>query len=321
MIQRLFMLAVCGLLAWPAVAAEPLVIAVSRSPLSLPLFVADQQGYFAAEGVQVRLEEVLGGHRAMQALLEGKADLATVSETVAMFASFQRKDFAILASFVSSNDDIKLVTRAGSGIAKVSDLAGKRVGTVPGSASHYYLDTLLLLSGVAPGRIRIVSMQPEAMAQALQNGEVAAVAVWEPYPFKILGGVGNARIVPAQRFSTLTFSLAATRKVIDGGREADLVKLLRALELAEKFIATEPARAQDILKARLGLEQAFVEWIWPSYRYRLSLDQSLLPTLESQARWARKQGHVKAASSPNYLEFIHAAPLRAVSPANVNMLE
>jgi ABC-type nitrate/sulfonate/bicarbonate transport system substrate-binding protein len=321
MIQRIVILVLCAVLSSPAVAAEPLVIAVSRSPLSLPLFVAEHQGYFVAEGVQVRFEEVLGGHRAMQALLEGKADLATVSETVAMFASFQRKDFAILASFVSSNDDIKLLTRAGSGIATASDLAGKRVGTVPGSASHYYLDTLLLLSGVAPERVRIVGLQPEAMAQALQNGEVAAVAVWEPYPFNMLAGVRDARIVPARRFHTLTFNLAASRKAIDGGREDDLVRLLRALERAEKFIASEPGKAQDILKSCLGLEQAFVAWIWPGYNYRLSLDQSLLPTLESEARWARRQGHVKAAGSPNYLEFIHAAPLRAVSPANVNMVE
>lgn len=321
MLLRLCLLACFGMIACPVFAAGPLTIAVSHTPLSLPLYVAEKQGYFADEGVQVRFEEVIGGNRAMQAMLDGKSDLATVSETVVMFNSFKHNDFAILASFVKSNDDVKLVTREGNGIAKVSDLAGKRIGTITGSASHYFLDTMLLLAGVDPDRAQVVSMQPEAMAQALAQGEVAAAAVWEPYPFKILDSIRDSRIVSTPRFYTLTFNLVASRKIIDSERNTELVKLLRALVRAEQFIAAEPKKAQAILQSRLGLEQPFVDWIWPRYNYRLALDQSLLSTLESEARWARKHGHVKANNSPNYLGFIYSAPLRAVNPDAVNMVE
>lgn len=321
MLYRLSLLAICTLIAFPVLAAEPLSIAVSRSPLSLPLYVAEHEGYFVAEGVQVRLDEVLGGHRAMQALLDGKADLATVSETVVMFNSFKRNDFAIIASFVSSNDDIKLVTSANSGVAKVSDLAGKRVGTILSAASHYYLDTLLLLSGVDHDRVKVIGIQPEAMAQALQKGQVDAVAVWEPYPFQILGSVKHAHIVVAPRFYSLTFNLASSRTLIAGERKDELVSLLRALDRAQRFIDTEPKKSQEIMKSRLVLEQSFIDWIWPRYNFRLALDQSLLSTLESEARWARKQGHVKTDKSPNYLEFIESAALRKVHPGAVSIVE
>jgi NitT/TauT family transport system substrate-binding protein len=321
MIQRLCLLALCAAIFSPVIAAAPLTIAVSRSPLSLPLYVAEENGYFAAEGLQVRIEEVIGGHRAMQSMLDGKADLATVSETVVMFNSFKRNDFSILASFVSSNDDIKLVMRSNSGIGKISDLAGKRVGTILSTASHYYLDTLLLLSGVDHDRVKIIAMQPETMALALQKGEVDAVAVWEPYPFQILANVKDARLLSAPRFYSLTFNLAASRKLTEGEHNEDLLKLLRALNRAQQFIDTEPKKAQTIMKSRLGLEQAFVDWIWPRYNFRLSLDQSFLSTLESEARWARTQGHIKAAKSPNYLEFIYSKPLRQVLPGAVNITE
>lgn len=321
MTLRLYLLVFLTVIAFTASAAAPLAIAVSRSPLSLPLYVAEHEGYFAAEGVQVRLEEVIGGHRAMQAMLDGHTDLATISETVVMFNSFKRNDFVLLASFVSSNDDVKLVTRSGSGILKVADLAGRRVGTVTGTASHYYLDTLLLLSGVNPAHVQIVPLQPEAMALALQKNEVAAVAVWEPYPFQILGSVQDARVVAAPRFYTLTFNLVANRKITTGKDSEDLVKLLRALDRAQHFIAAEPKKAQAIMQSRLGLEQPFVDWIWTRYNYHLALEQSLLTTLESEARWARTQGHVKAASSPNYLEFIYAVALRKALPGAANIAE
>lgn len=318
---RLCIFTLFALLLSSTLAAEPLTIAVSRTPLSLPLYVAEHEGYFAAEGVQVQFEEVTGGNRAAQALLDGKADLATTSETVVMFNSFKRNDFAIIASFVNSNDDIKLVARSGSGVTKVSDLAGKRVGTTLGTASHYYLDTLLILAGVDPERVTTVGMPPEAMAQALLKGEVAAIAAWEPYPFQIVGNVPGTQLVPAQRFYTLTFNLIASQKMTHGDYDKDLVKLLRALDRAQQFIATKPKQAQAIMQSRLDMQQPFIDWIWSRYNFRLALDQSLLSTLESEARWARKQGHIKAPNSPNYLDFIYTTALRKALPASVSIEE
>ncbi|MDD2883603.1 MAG: ABC transporter substrate-binding protein, partial [Dechloromonas sp.] len=58
-------------------AAEPLRLALSQTPLSLPFYVAKQQGFFSAEGLHIQIEEVIGGHRSMQRLLAGEADLTT----------------------------------------------------------------------------------------------------------------------------------------------------------------------------------------------------------------------------------------------------
>jgi len=319
MIQRICSFAFSAFISFGAIAAEPLSIAVSRTPLCLPFYVAEHEGYFAAEGVQVRIEEVIGGHRAAKAVLDGVTDMGTIAETGIMFNSFKRNDFAILASFVNSNDVIKLVTRAGSGITTISDLAGKRVAITTATSSQYFLDTQLILSGVDYKKVHIVNMQPEAMAQALLKEEVAAVAVWDPFPFEILASVPDAQIVSAPRFYTLTYNLVASRKLLGKEHDDDIVKLLRALDRAQNFIAAEPGQAQAIMKSRLSLEQSLVNWIWPRYNYRLALDQSLLTTLENEARWARMNGHVQAASSPSYLDFIYAAPLRQASPNSVSI--
>jgi ABC-type nitrate/sulfonate/bicarbonate transport system substrate-binding protein len=311
------------LLAWwlavPA-AAEPLVLAVSRTPLSLPLYVADQEGYFAAEGVPVTLQEVIGGHRTMQALLAGEADLATSSDAVVTFASYRSQAFVLLASFVTSTDDVKLVVGPTSGITGVGDLTGKRVGTILGSASHYYLDTLAVLGGVDPKQLEVVGLQPEDMAAALQRGRVDAISVWQPFAFRAARDVAGARTLEDDGFYALSFNLVAARELVKT-READLERLLRALNRAEAFIAANPKASQKLLRTRLNLDPDYIDWLWGRYRYRLTLEQALVTTLESEARWAREEGHVSAAHSPNYLEFLHSAPLRRVSPNAVGVVE
>jgi NitT/TauT family transport system substrate-binding protein len=82
--------------------AQELTIAVSRTVLSLPLYVAESQHYFAAEGVAVRTLECMGGQRCIKLIFDGQALLATASELPVMFNSFARSDYAVIASFVST---------------------------------------------------------------------------------------------------------------------------------------------------------------------------------------------------------------------------
>ncbi len=296
-----------------AATAAALTIAVAKTPLSLPLYVAQSQGYFDAEGVQVKLVDVVGGKLAMDRLLLGEADLATSSETVVMFSSFQGREFALLASFVTSSEDVRLIGAKTVDPARPLQMRGKRIGMVPASASQYYLDSWLLLQGIDPNEVTRVSLAPDAMESALARGEVDAVVTWEPFAYRTLRAVPQAKAFPNMGSYTLSFNLLVGSRHL-GRRDAELGKILRALERAEQFIRAQPQQAQALLRLRLELDPPFIDWIWPRTHYQLSLNQSLLYTLESEARWARQEGHVKAERSPNYLDFIYPGPLRSAVP-------
>lgn len=302
-----------GLSGLPVTAATGLTIAVARTPLSLPLYVAESQGFFAAEGVQITLKDVIGGNRTIQQLHDGAVDLATSSESVVVFHSFKRTDFAVIASFVTSHDDVDLIVGKALENARPEQLAGKRIGLVVGSASHYYVDSWLIFHGVDPKSTQPVSLQPETMAAALANGEVDAVSIWNLFSFEILKTVAGTRRLPNPGTYRLSFNLIAGQKLL-GARDDELAGLLRALLRAEQFIQAEPLKAQAILRKRLALEQDFIDWIWPKYQYRVMLEQPLIVALESAARWAREEGHVSASRSPNYLHFIYGEPLRKARP-------
>ncbi len=304
----------------PSVAvAQPLRIAVSRSPLSLPLYVAQQKGYLADQGLQVTLLPCMGGYRCMRELLDGKADIATVGELPIVFNSFERSDYAIIGTIVSTTEDVKLLAHARSGIAKPLHLAGKRIGAVMGSASQYFLELYLLTVGVDPQGVTIVPLAPEQMLDALQSGKIDAAALWEPHAYLAIKALGSsALLMPNSSAYLLTFNLVVQRRHV-GVRDAELTQLLRAVERAERFIQERPNEAQAILMSTLNLDQAFVDWVWPGMGYRLGLDQVLISTMEGQARWARREGHVKSGASPNFLGLLHTSPLKAVKPSAVGV--
>ena len=302
--------------------SQEMVLAVSRTALSLPVLVADHEGYFASEGVAVRTLECIGGQRCLKLLLEGQAQLATATELPVMFNSFERSDYAIVATFSTSNRDVKLVTRKSAGISNPRSLEGKRIGTVKGASAQYFLDSYLLFYDVDPTKVNIISLAPEQMAAAMERREVDAVAVWEPFAFLTIKALGtDSEVLSSPRIYTETFNLIADRRTISD-REGDLVKVLKALERAQRFIRDQPKQAQAILLGRLKLEQTFVDWSWNDLTYRMSLDQSLVTTMEGEARWALREKQVNMSKrNPNFLDLVAPEALRKAVPGAVMLVK
>ena len=300
--------------------ADTLTLAIARTPLSLPLYVAQAEGYFASAGLAPKIIDCVGGHQCLALVLDGSADIATASDSPVMFRSFERDDYVVIGTLASTSDDVKLVARKSAGIALPGNLRDKKVGVVRGSSSQFFLDSYLLWHGIDPKSVDSIWLQPDEMSAALRSGKVAAVAVWEPFAFDTLTALkDDAIVLPHSGVYALCFNLVARRRLA-GARDAELVKLLRAVARAEAFIQHNPRQAQAILRQRLGVDQRFIDWVWPGLRFQLALDQSLVKTLETEARWAVREGHVEGKTVPNYLHYLYTPPLREVDANAVGLL-
>ena len=304
-----------GLLSGPAQAAE-LTLAVARTALSLPVHVAEAQGFFTAEGVSVRTVDCVGGHRCLQALLDGSAQLATASELPVVFQSFTRTDYAIVATFTTGTKNIALIGRRSAGIADHSGLIGKRVGVIVGTSAQYFLDTFLLFHGIDPSRLTLVPLAPEKLAPAIERREIDAFVGYSQWVWPAMKALGpDAVMLPDPRIYTETFNLVAGRLTLKDQR-SDVVKVLRALQRAQRFIAEQPQRAKETLQSRLELPAGFADAVLPGMSYRMGLEQSLVSTMEGEARWALREGHVPAGQKvPNYLQYVEFGPLREAVPS------
>jgi NitT/TauT family transport system substrate-binding protein len=302
----------------PAVASE-LVFAVGRSPGSLPIYVAQAAGYFADERLNLRIVECAFGRLCLRQLLDGQAALATAADSPIVTASFTGPAFAIVATININRNDSKVIVRRSGPVHAISELAGRRVGTLVGTSAHYFLDSVSLLNGVDPQGLKLVDLPPGEMAARLKAGDVDAVAVFEPYGRDVAQALGaDAQVLSNRRIYMQSWNVLATPAVV-ARNEAELRALLRALARAEALIQRDPARAQRILRQRLQLDDAAVEAAWPDLSFKVGLEQSLLNTLGAQARWAMRKGLVQGAM-PNYLRFIDERPLLQVQPSSVTLV-
>ncbi|MES2889430.1 MAG: ABC transporter substrate-binding protein [Pseudomonadota bacterium] len=304
---------------WGAVGAaqaEPLVLAAVRNPFCLPILVAEVKGFFKAEGADVRILECPVGQQCLQRVFDGSAQLATVSELPVMHHSFERADYAIAATFVTSNQNIQLVGRRSANAFTAGELEGKRVGVLAHSSAHYYLNAYLLFHGVDPARVQMVYLKPDTLASAIAQGEVDALAAFRHQASAAMLALGpDGILLGAPPIYTETFNLVAYRDTLTQ-RHGDIVKVLRALERAQRFIHEQPKAAKEILQAGVNLNQESADSVLQRYTYRLNLDQSLISTLEGEARWAVREGKVPAGRKvPNYLDYVDERALRAAVPA------
>jgi len=300
--------------------AENLTLAVSRGPVSLAVYVAESEGYFSREGVRVQTRDCARGRSCLNLLRDGSAQLATAAELIVTLNSFRHPDLVIIATVSTSSHPVKLVARRSAGIASPVDLADKRVGTVVDTSAQYFLDSWLLFYGIDPRRVTIVPLEADQLAGALQRQELDAIAIWEPLAGFALAGLGeDGLVLPNPRVYTQHFNLLTTRQTVASHR-ADLEKVLRALLSAQNLIAQEPGKAQRILRARLGIEPAVADMSLKEHDFRIRLDQTLLTTMGTQARWAVREGYVAPGNNLNVpLHAVESDLLRRLAPDAVTL--
>ena len=149
----------------------------------LPLTIAEKQGYFKAEGLDVEVLDFPGGAKALQALLGGSVDV--VSGAYEHTISQQAKGQNIEALFLQGKyaGIVLGMTKAKAAQYKSpKDLKGMKVGvTAPGSSTNMFVNILLAKDGLKPDSVAIIGVGATAGAVAImKRGEIDAVSNLDP---------------------------------------------------------------------------------------------------------------------------------------------
>ncbi|HTD02429.1 ABC transporter substrate-binding protein [Undibacterium sp.] len=308
-------------LSTPHLFANELIVAVSTTGMSTPFYVAEKLGLFAQEGLKVKILDCNSGSRCIKQMFDGKAQLSTVSDLPIMFNSFERQDLVVLSTFCTANFDTKLIVHKNANITSVKDLLGKRIAVPMGTSSQYAFDLVALSQGLDPRGMGLINMDPERMPQAMLNHKIDVAAVFEPTAYKVMQALaGEGQKLQIDSVHTLSFNLVTLRPTLNTRKE-DMVRLMRALDNASLYIQNHQGRSKAILLEHLKLEQAFIAWAWSDFRFNLVLTQSLLTSLESEARWAVRENLISHHQIPNFLDVLEPAVLRKVRPGSVTLLK
>ena len=180
LLVSLFACLLCGCHAQPAARLRTVRVAIHREPIAfLPLRVAETLGYYQAEGLAVDMAEVAGGAKAIEALLGGSVDVAAGSMSDAVQLAAEGREIRGFLVLYDRPSLALAVGSAGGDVRTIRDLRGRTVGvSAPGSASHQFLNFLLVSNGLTPDDVSTVSVGMSASSlAALDHGKVDAAVL------------------------------------------------------------------------------------------------------------------------------------------------
>ena len=164
------------------------------------LYIAQDQGLFAAEGLHVTIDPIVSSADATKGQNSGKFDI-TAGNAVSYVQTqvSGRSDLEIVAEgSLMQPDNQALYTMPDSPVTTIADLKGRRIGVnVKNNIGTLLISSVLEEHGLSARQVHFVAMPFPAMGPALKRGAIDVA--WLPEPF----GSGNAEGMGLQVLSDL----------------------------------------------------------------------------------------------------------------------
>lgn len=300
-----------------AAGAETIVIGHFGNPT--PMQVAAAEGKFSeATGWDVEWRKFAAGTDVIAAMASGDIKLAELGSSPLAIAATQGVDLQMfmLAQVIGTAES--LIVRDGAEIETIEDLKGKRIATPVGSTAHFSLMGVLAKAGLTPDDVTIMSMPPDQIAAAWEQGAIDAAFIWEPVQSQITKT--GKRLVGADETAAWgypTFDAWVVNKEFAEENKDGVVGFIKTIAAANQaylddpaawtadseqvkiiadYTGAEPAQVPDVLKGYTFLplsEQAKPEW----------LGGGLADALKSTAQFLKDAGRIDSAGD-DYTPFV-----------------
>ena len=219
-----------------------------RSIFSLPVSVAEREGFFRREGLNFRLVVPIpgGSDKMIDALHDDTCDVTHVATPFLIRAALAGSDaVAIAAEF--NNPIYSLVARPE--IKNFPDLKGKLLGLAD-EAGTITISTrkLLALHGLRDGDFRVKTIEgTPTRFSCLRRGECVAVPLGQPQDLLALNEGYRLLGLSTEAVPELLYTVTAVRRSWAEANKDAVLRYVRALASSFKFIR-DPANRKAVAK-------------------------------------------------------------------------
>lgn len=294
----------------PPVPEKTITIGVMPDLESIPFIIAEKNGYFKNQGVQVKIEHFNSAKDRDSALQSGKLDGVITDILAVVFANEGGINLRIISK---SDGNIELMAGKTSGINAINEIKGKSVGMSTNTIMEYTFDKMLealpyslgYATRIKPEDIKKVAIPPlPTRLEMLQGAKIDAAIL--PEPLAGLAVKNGAKVLSStDQLGNKAGAIAFTAKSLQESPE-QIKAIFRAYNDAVAYLQKDPiasdidfiiqaqsfpAEVKDSLKlpkytkAELPSETVFndvVQWlkaknlIKGSYEYKALVDDKVL---------------------------------------------
>ena len=214
-----------------------------------PWAIAEQEGMFAKNNVNVEMKWFDGYLESMEAFAAGQLDgnCQTLNDTISFAADAVNGEVAILVNDNSAGNDKIIVTED---INKIEHLRGKKVAVEEGVVDDFLLTLALESKGMERDDVTIVPLETGAAAAAFASGQVDAVGAFPPFWLTALKRKGSKELISSKEFpGAIPDLLAVSQKLIDEQPDKAQALVNTWFDVMD-FMAQNPEKADEIMAER-----------------------------------------------------------------------
>jgi NitT/TauT family transport system substrate-binding protein len=215
--------------------------------------LAARQGFFADEGVQVRVVEFGSINDVTRAFLRGEIDVLGCSPVELLVTADKGGRAPKVFQVIDFSDGADVVI-ARKPIADVAGLRGKRVAIEPGTVTTFLLLRALESAGMTLDDVTLVPADQLQMPEVFTAGGVDAVVTFPPVSSTILAAGQGSTIFSSERVPGEIVDMLATDAALLQERPGDVAAMLRAFDRAIDYVAAHPSEAHPAMAAGLGMK-------------------------------------------------------------------
>lgn len=224
-----------------ALAAETMVIATFSDPTPMNA-VRATDAFEKATGWDIEFRVFNSGTDVIAAMASGDVKVAELGSSPLAIAASQGVDLQMFMLSYAIGQSESLIAHDGSGITSVADLKGKRIAVPVGSTAHYSLMGAIAHAGLSESDVTIISMPPDQIAAAWDQGNIDAAFIWPPVQTQLLET--GTRIIGADQTAEWgypTFNAWVVNTEFAAAHKDEMVAFAKEMDAANQAYLADPA--------------------------------------------------------------------------------
>ncbi|MDY0018528.1 MAG: ABC transporter substrate-binding protein [Anaerolineae bacterium] len=268
LISSVFLLGGCE---GPAYDQEPVTLRIGVLPILdiLPLYVAEAEGYFTQQGVQVELVPISSAAERDQLMQAGQID-GIINDLVSIVLyNKETPQVTVVRYAMQSTADypqFRILAAPHAGLYHPDDLRGITLGVSEGTVIQYVTERLLAAEGIAPQDFDQIAIPKISDRMALlESGELQAATLPEPLGSLALQK-GATVILEDSAYPEYSCSVMAFRKELVLTHPEAVRGFLAAIDEAIRAINADKSRWSTLLIEKELLPQPLIgNYALPDY--------------------------------------------------------